>query len=852
MIAPRFILILATASCFGIVLGSESARAAVYVVDGACPVSGTGSTLVCGPDGPFRTASEGIEAMGPGDTLNIRGAHDGFDGVYFEQLSVSDDSLLPGKALGCSLTQRCVIQGCRAPVCPTDEQPVIRGMTLRSDWVSEGGGVYRRIMEATPEPDGLERDLFDPHLLMQGTATPLTMLAYAGDDVTTPADGEWSYHPATQIIFANPLGDADPVTEIFVPHYAFNVHIQDPSAYLTLQYLTFEGSRGRSIDAHAEPPTTISGLVLRHLIQRYVPRHFILTNGARGLSIEDNLTEYGCRGMSWSEPQGDGCFGYRVFGATNSVIRRNVIRHLGAAGRRKLSGGINGWPCSWCDPPWDDGEHTDVSASGVCINVKQTEGSTVEDNHCEDVSLGGIFLDVSRRVTVARNTLWRTRMAIGLSDFTPTNGCPTTATSEFCYNSDLVIRDNLIDESGLANIGACAVSIDGGSERHDGAAFLAQVYNNLIAHPGFAGICLKSALGTPTSDVSVWHNTVYGARNVAGAEPSRGIVVRDATSNVSVRNNALDGLTSDALVLTTTAAGGLSLDGDVVGTAGCQVLWNVPDFTQTPSGGTCDTLATFAAANAPHEANGRTGALQFADVAAVPPDLHLTAGSVAIDAGVSVDVDRDIDGEHRPFGASWDAGADEYYDEGTVTTTTTPGGTTTTSTTVPLPQTYPLSATKLLLKTAPSNPKSIHFLLESRDEERLTLGDVAGIPALVTQEGSLKIAAVGELGFVKVYNLPSRYWRLIDAKHPEKGVRYASRSTPIRKVRLEVGRRLIMKGSGGGLEPSLEQEPTEMQVELRIAGRVYCMDFGGAEKQFKEKRKLLRTMASRPGLCPLI
>ena len=225
-------VVLATA-CAIVVLGAASATAAVYFVDGGCATSGTGTTLGCGGTGPFRTIAEGILALNPGDTLNIRGAHGAFDGVYFESLALRDGAAVPGQALACTAGQRCVIQGCRAPACATDEQPTIRGMTRRSDWVAQGGGVYARTMEASPNPDHLERDAYDPHILLQGSAAPLTLLAYAGDNLV-PAEGTWSYYPTTHQVFVNPVGAADPATSVFVPHYAYHAHIQSPSAYVTL------------------------------------------------------------------------------------------------------------------------------------------------------------------------------------------------------------------------------------------------------------------------------------------------------------------------------------------------------------------------------------------------------------------------------------------------------------------------------------------------------------------------------------------------------------------------------------------------------------------------------------------
>jgi hypothetical protein len=42
-------------------------------------------------------------------------------------------------------------------------------------------------------------------------------------------------------------------------------------------------------------------------------------------------------------------------------------------------------------------------------------------------------------------------------------------------------------------------------------------------------------------------------------------------------------------------------------------------------------------------------------------DYHIGPDSAAIDAGVNVGVNVDIDGQRRPSGAGYDIGADEFY-----------------------------------------------------------------------------------------------------------------------------------------------------------------------------------------------
>jgi hypothetical protein len=881
------------AACLGALLEATPARATVYFVDGACPTSGAGTSLACGASGPVRTIGEGIERMVAGDTLNVRGAHDGFDGIYVEQVHVSNESSLPGRALACTAAQRCVIQGCRAGTCPTNEQPVVRGMRLRDDWTAQGGGVYARTMEASPELDGQERDAWDPHMLMQGTGHPLIMLAYAGDDVANPGDGAWSYHAGSHRVFVNPVGGAAPDAQVLVPHFSFNVHIESPTANLTVQYLTLEGTRGRSIDAHGNVGQPIAGLVLRGLVQRYVTRHFILANPAPGLLVEDNLSEYGCRGISWALTSGDGCFGYRVFGAHGAVFRRNTLRHIGSGGRRKLSSGSTGWVCPWCDPPWNDPEHTDVSTFGVAFNIKQTSGAVLEDNQIEDITLSGVALDVSRGVTVQRNTIRRSRIAVSMSNFTPTGGCPSTATSQYCYNSDHLIRSNVVHESGLDNVTSCAIDVTGGSERHDGGQMLAEVTNNVIDRPSFAGICVRSESGSPTSDVTIAHNTVFGDRNISPGEPSRGIVVRDATDNVVVRNNLFDGLGADALVLSTAAQSGLSLDGDVIGTTGgCQARWGVTNFEYIPIGGTCGTLAAFAAANAPDEANGRTGAPMFANPGANPPNLHLTAGSAAIEAGVTVAVATDIDGDARPQGARMDAGADEYtgvlptttttstststsipgqtsttatsstatsvtFSSSTITTSSTSsstsvgGSSTTTSTLFPRERLQRfVGGNKLLLQDRPDRPTARRLYLQSRDASALVLGDAGDPTPLLASGATLRVTAVGGAWFDETYVLEAAGWKPIDARNPRAGIRYRSKTGPITALVFRANALLRIVGRGAGLVQPLDLEPELVQVELRFADFDYCLEFGGSVQRHAAGRRLVRKGALRPLGCP--
>ncbi len=777
--------------------GARSASAAHFFVDGSCVSSGTGTGLACGGGGPFRTIAEGIQAMGPGDTLDIRGAHDGFDGIYFEQMNLQNAAPLGGRAVACTSARPCVIQGCRAPACPADEQPTIRGMTLRADWIPLGGGVHARTMEQTPEPDGQSRDAFEPNMIMQANDFPMTMLAYAGD-ARTPGPGEWSYAPATHQVFVNPVGGADPAAQIFVPHFTYNVHLLPPTAFLTLQYLAFEGSRGRGIEAgrSAGPNSVVPGLVMSHLVQRYVTRHFILGHVLPGVVIEDSLAELGCRGWSYANPQSDGCFGYRLFNVPGAMVRRNVMRHLGSTGRRRLSGtpGAAAWPCSWCDPPWNDPNHTEISATGIGYQIKQTEGATLEDNVAEDLQDGGLSLDVSRHVAVLRNRVTRAIRAFAMRNFTPTAGCPTLDPAEFCYNSDHLVDGNTFDSVGFGgDITGCAIYLEAVAARANGAGQLAEVSNNTVTNSPTAGICVVNADdATPVSDLNIAHNTLIGM--------PRGLIVRDATQRVRVRSNLFTSVTTDALLLSAEALPGLSLDGDAVGPgAQCEARWSVPAFSVTipEVGGTCGALTDFAAAVPPNEESG--------------PDPK---------AGV-----------------------------GDTTTTTSTFTTTTSTTSTTLPPVTQLGGRKLLLKDKAGQPGKRRVTIVSTDRSELTLGMFAAIRNLITQGGGLRIEAVGGDGFAETYPLPSAQWQLLDPERPGKGIAYADSHGAINTVRFVVGKRLLVRGSGAALGATLGHEPTSVLVRLRIGSRLYCLAFGGSRKAFQANRKLLRTKSAPPATC---
>ena len=491
------------AACASLMLGATAATAAVRFVDGACPTSGSGASITCGASGPFRTIAEGVLAMQPGDRLNVRGVHAGFDGIYFEPLELRNGGPLPGKALSCTATARCVIQGCRVPDCPADELPTIRGMSRRP-WNNLGGGVYGRTMEGSPNPDEAppaERDNFDPGHVLQGTGYPLTHLGYAGDDVAAPADGKWSYFPASHEVRVNPIGTADPVATVYVPHFGTTLNIASPSAYVTIAYMNFEGPRQKTFELQG------TGLTLSHVRGSYWTQHGMHSSGAGGvpgLLVEDSIIEYGGRGRSWAPSGSDGAFGVRLFKANGGVMRRNIVRHTGSSGAIRLSCGstcTNAWKCETCDAPWNSRTHTHISIAGVGYQLKQTDGFRFEGNLAEDIGTVGMEYDVSRHVTGTGNTIRRAGYGFHFFNYTPAPGYTYTCNADFI--------DNTIEDSGseVFSTGAsnprCSLNVEGLTNLHADCTYVAHVNNNKIVRPRTQAIC-----GTSSPLVAVSNNVI--------------------------------------------------------------------------------------------------------------------------------------------------------------------------------------------------------------------------------------------------------------------------------------------------------------------------------------------------------
>lgn len=513
------------------VLLAMPAVAATRYVDGGCAVTGNGSTLTCGSAGPFRTIGEGVLAMQPGDTLHVRA------GVYFESLTLANGTGVPGKALPCTAAARCTIQGYQGEV------PVIRGMTLRS-WTDAGGGVYRRTMEASPNTDPLppdERDAYDPGMLLQGTDYPLTNLAYAGDSVAAPPEGQWSYFPATHEVRVNPLGTADPNATVYVPHFGMGAYIASPTANVTLANLDFEGPRQKILELQGP------GIHIESVRGSYWTEHGIHCTGAGGcpgLTIEDSLIEYGGRGRSWAPSNSDAAMGIRGFKMNGGAIRRTTVRHVGANGRYRYSCGptcVNGWRCATCDPPWNGRTYTYLSISGVAVQIKQTSGFTFEDNVAEDIGAEALVYDVARHVVGRRNVFRRVGLGFDQRNYTPTSGYTYACDDDFLGNT---VEDSGADffDQGTPNPRA-SIQIPSLTQRETDCTYVAHVNDNTVIAPRtqpFAGAA------NPPLVVATGNVVTNGGTTSTSMPPS-------TTSTTRITSTTLRATTSTSTSSTTTS-----------------------------------------------------------------------------------------------------------------------------------------------------------------------------------------------------------------------------------------------------------------------------------------------------------
>jgi hypothetical protein len=389
--------------------GSGTTEARTRFVDGACPASGKGMEATCGVRGPFRTIQEALRKMRGGDTIQVAA------GVYTGPFDLN--------RVRCARRARCTLRGAGR------FETILRGMRRETDWQQSSAGVYVRTMQAASDQGhGTEgyppRDDFDPGNVYQESAWTADghadhlPLGDAGDGVATPGDGQWSYHPPTRSIYANPYASAGPET-LLVPFVFRLFDVRSASGHWTFEDLGLEGARAYVFDHHGPRRGKLKNLVFRNVNGGYVPRAFLWLNPVPRLVIDGLRMVWLGRGTNAVVPEGQrSAYGIRIFGAHGSTIRNVEAHHLG--GGRGYCGGA-------CMPPWDDNTFSVTPHSGHLVDIKQTVGFTYEGGLLDDGPVqGALQLDVSHGGTLTGVRFTRNVTAFVLKAQTPARALRST------------------------------------------------------------------------------------------------------------------------------------------------------------------------------------------------------------------------------------------------------------------------------------------------------------------------------------------------------------------------------------------------------------------------------------------
>lgn len=686
-----------------IMLSAGEAVAATYYVDNGCASSGDGTTLTCGGTGPVKTISEGITLVVAGDTLNIRGVHGahgacaGTDGVYAEYVGVwgTSGDAYPGKALTCTVGSPCVVQGCPASACGSDETPTITGLDVKDDWNTTGSGsstIYYRTMEARTEYVGTDQPLdsagnddnYNPVQILYGTdLSDLTQIQFQEPNITSPNDGFWSYNFSTHNVYVNPIGSAGAPT-LWVPDLVGLITIQGSdscpggsqencpeTAYVTFRRLVLAGSRWMGLLIWpAYTPNYKSGINLDNITVRYIPRFGINPYRNQDFTWENILIEKGSRGVNINPTGYGGGFGLRTANMNgNGIIRNVIIRHYGTAGLHYDNNyATGGTECPWCDPPWNVQAGNYVSTFGLALDIKKGTGVSAQGVTVSDVSGTAIRIDSVHDVILEDFNIQGARCGVG--DIETLND----PVFQRVYNA--TIRNGYIYSAGFNDQGCIwlpdATALGAGE-------FTFKVYNNILSNCSYAGIAVGPTEVDPADEVYIWNNTVHSSRSALGytgaaGAANDGIKLLGAITNSEVRNNIISDVAADALEVhdnaTTTTfdyellyrAAGYDCSGNPTPGA---VRWGVTGYDgnyAVSTGGTCySSLGAFQVAYPTQEVHGVAGDPQYVAPSAVPSDLHIQATSAAFNVGVTLSgFSTDYDNQTRPNGAAWDIGADEY------------------------------------------------------------------------------------------------------------------------------------------------------------------------------------------------
>lgn len=546
-------------------------------------------------------------------------------------------------------------------------------------------------------------------------------LPYAGDNVTTIAgglkDGSWSYNTTNQRVYVNPRMSDNPDTTILVPFAYAAVMFQNPTQGVTWQDLTVGRSRSHGFRANdvggsnRSPDNRFTRIHYDHI------RRFAHYGHSHDNAIfTDCVWQYGARGFSYMPLNSNSYFGLRLFDSPGTQVINPTVRYLGAAGLHRSDGtnysadlGGAGEECSWCDAPWNVQAFTDKSCPAHAIQPKETDGDdstpgsgfTVQGGEIYQIVSTAFFVDVVTEALLDGTYIHEVGTCVALNNFTP--NVPTGQ----LYWSNATLRNFTCKNAGVDQVQKPAISICGtdSSERNSGQSSnpLITIYNVFLVNIGYAGIQVGGNGTSPSfscpnqttdpGDVRLLNISISGTNTATEASNlSRCLIIRNvsASGGLTGRNIICNNVTREAVVFDANAlahmvTAGTKLDFDLYGsntscppTSGtscsCGDASNIafrygsglliPSQNETslqPRNGTCADLATFKTANASQEpttpAAGAT--LNFTSAT----NLHITAGSAAIDTGESQSsiFTTDYDGDAR---TTWDKGADEFVASG--------------------------------------------------------------------------------------------------------------------------------------------------------------------------------------------
>jgi hypothetical protein len=184
------------------------------------------------------------------------------------------------------------------------------------------------------------------------------------------------------------------------------------------------------------------------------------------------------------------------------------------------------------------------------------------------------------------------------------------------------------------------------------------IHNNVIAIDKPAGISPGLiAIWSKWDNIKIYNNT-FSSYFAAASPVTQGIALIGSPTNIDVKNNIFDGLTSSAVSGKSTSF--TAIDYNFYGT---NLVRYINGWTGSQD---CRNLTT-CCANFGQECHGKSGDPMFVtppDNGASVGDWHLQAGSGAINKGydLGVDYDEDVLGNARPEtdGTLWDIGAYEY------------------------------------------------------------------------------------------------------------------------------------------------------------------------------------------------